>query len=391
MQRTGAVLLLIIVFEVSFGGGGRLIDTGAVSPRMVLFGLGLAFTAVMLLRGERLPRYVAWFVSFFVVLSCLSAVRSLSEGHAIGAAFLDFKPLAYFFLLPFFAIAMRTRGDLLRVGMVLMISSVALALSYLAIMAVWKSGLLTMDQMYQWLNPAHDPRREFYFRREVTFYFKAVLYLGVGVFFFAAQERRSSKALAALLLLAIAVTMTRGVWLAVFIVLAAWTFLSADDRLKGAVRGAGLLVIGIVGVIGITLVLPTAAISDSVRMADLKLVGETSLEWEALLAGYGFGAQVFGRQAIELTYINILYKQGIAGLVFWLVPLAYVAWRVRNIRERDARRLAMPFLMSTAFVYLVSVTNPFLATPIGLTVVMLAMVAVNVIGQPRASDVPSIR
>lgn len=39
----------------------------------------------------------------------------------------------------------------------------------------------------------------------------------------------------------------------------------------------------------------------------------------------------------------------------------------------------MPFFMATAFVYLVSITNPFLTNPIGLTVVMLAMVAVNVI------------
>ena len=379
MQRIGAVLLVVIVFEVSFGGGGRLIDTGFLSPRMVLFGLGLAYTAVMLLRGERLPRYVLLFSAFFVALSCLSAVRSISEGHSIGAAFLDFKPLAYFFLLPFFAVAIRTTGDLRKVGTVLRISSVALALSYLLIMAVWKSGLLTIEEMYGWLNPGHDPRREFYFRREVTFYFKAVLYLGVGVLFFAAQHRRTSDALAALLLVAIAVTMTRGVWLAVFIVLAAWIFFSSDDRLKGALRGAGLLAIGIVGVVGITFMLPSAAVSDSVRVADLKLAGETTLEWEALLAGYGFGAKVFGRQAIELTYINILYKQGIAGLLFWLVPLAYVAWGVRNMGEPGARLLAMPFLMATAFVYLVSVTNPFLTTPIGLTVLMIAMVAVNVI------------
>lgn len=399
MQRIGAVLLVIVVFEVSFGGGGRLIDTGPVSPRMVLFGLGLAYTAVMLLRGERLPRYVVLFASFFVALSGLSAIRSISEGHSIGNAFLDFKPLAYFLLLPFFAIAIRTTTDLLTVGTVLRISSVALALSYLLIMAVWKSGLLTMDQMYEWLNPAHDPRREFYFRHEVTLYFKAVLYLGVGVFFFAAQHRGTSKAFAALLLLAIAVTMTRGAWASVFTVLAAWTFLSSDDRLKGVLHGAALLAIGVVGVAGITLVLPSAAVSDSVRAADLKLMGEASLEWKALLAGYGFGAKVFGRGAIELTYVNILYKQGIAGLLFWLVPLAYVAWGVLNIAERGARLMVMPFLMAAAFVYLMSVTNPFLTNPIGLTVVMLAMVAVNVIrdsatrepmgrDQRQATDMP---
>lgn len=379
MQRIGTLLLVIIVFEVALGGGGRLIDTGPVSPRMVLFGLGLTYTGVMLLRREPLPRDFFLFVAFFVALSCLSAIRSISEGQPTGAALADFKPLAYFFLLPFFAVAIRTTSDVRMVGTVLKISSVALALSYFLIMAVWKSGLLTTEQMYEWLNPEHDPRLEFYFRRGSTLYFKALLYVGVGIFFFVAQRDRIGKALAVLLLAAIAVTMTRGIWLAVFIVLAAWTFLSSDDRLRGALRSAGLLAIGILGVVGITMMLPSAAMSDSIRVRDLGLVGETSLDWKALLAGYGFGATVLGREAIELTYINILYKQGIAGLLFWLAPLAYVAWGMRHIAEPRARLLAMPYVMGAAFVYLVSVTNPFLTNPIGMTVVMIAMVALNLI------------
>lgn len=41
LTALGRVLLIVIVLEVCLGGGGRLFDTGTVSPRMVLFGLGL--------------------------------------------------------------------------------------------------------------------------------------------------------------------------------------------------------------------------------------------------------------------------------------------------------------------------------------------------------------
>ena len=46
MKTLGNVLLIIIVAETSFGGGGRLFDTGVFSPRMLLFGLGMVYSVV---------------------------------------------------------------------------------------------------------------------------------------------------------------------------------------------------------------------------------------------------------------------------------------------------------------------------------------------------------
>ncbi len=49
----GRILLIITILELSLGGGGRLIDTGPVSLRMVLFGMGLIYTAGVIF--HRLP------------------------------------------------------------------------------------------------------------------------------------------------------------------------------------------------------------------------------------------------------------------------------------------------------------------------------------------------
>ena len=50
-------------------------------------------------------------------------------------------------------------------------------------MVIWKLNIVTTAQLVEWLNPTHDPKLEFYFRGETSFFFKALLYVGVGTFF----------------------------------------------------------------------------------------------------------------------------------------------------------------------------------------------------------------
>lgn len=395
LAALGRVLLIVIILEVSLGGGGRLFDTGSVSPRMMLFGAGLTYTAAALLYREKIPREFVFLTVVFLALSGVSAFISALENQPVLAALSDFKPLAYFLLLPFFALTVRRVNDVLLVGRLLKFSALALAVSYLIVMAIWKSGGWTTVQMYDWLNPAHTPQAEFLFRGDTTFFFKAALYVGVGVFFFVAEKNLSRKSAALLLLLAIALTMTRGMWLAVFMVLAAWAF-CVVDRLKGAALAAGLLLVGVMGVVWINETLPSAAHSNAIRENDLNALlatmADTMGHWQAVLFGRGFGAEVVGREAIEITYVNAFYKQGIAGIIFWFLPAVYLAWCMHAIRDTALRALAMPYFVSAAFVYVVSLTNPFLTNPIGMTVVLVAMVAVRVIGlseSHRPAEFPS--
>ncbi len=397
---------MLIILEVSLGGGGRLFDTGLVSPRMVLFGLGLAYTAVALLLREKTPREFVFLTGVFVALSGVSAFISTLENQPVLAALKDFKPLAYFLLLPFFAITVRSVNDVLLVGRLLKFSALSLAILYLIVMAIWKFGFLTTVQMYDWLNPAHTAEAEFLFRGGTTFFFKAELYVGVGVFFFIVEKNRNWSGAVLMLLLTIALTMTRGMWLAVFMVLAAWAFFytgGPDDRLKGTALAAGFLLAGVMGAVSINEALPSAAQSNAIRMNDLKAMVDASKAMAdapkamagapkamagviTVLFGRGFGADVFGRQIIEMSYPMCFIKQGIAGIIFWFLPAVYLAWRMRVIRDAERRSLAMPYFMAAAFVYVVSFTNPFLTNPIGMSVVMIAMVAVGSLDARTASS-----
>ena len=59
---------------------------------------------------------------------------------------------------------------------------------------------------------------------------------------------------------------------------------------------------------------------------------------------------------------------------------------MHGIHDSGLRALAVPYLMSAALVYVVSLTNPFLTNPIGMSVVMIAMVAVRVINRSSSKD-----
>lgn len=356
---------------------------------MVLFGLGLAYTAAALLYREKMPREFGLMTVLFVALSSISALIPVLHNQPVMAVLRDFKPLAYFLMLPFFAFTIRKMDDVLLVGRLLKFSALILAVLYLGVMAFWKSGGMTAIEMYEWLNPTHTAEAEFLFRGDTTFFFKAALYVGVGVFFFVVERNRNWHGVVLMLLLAIALTMTRGMWLAVFMVLAAWTFFCAANRLKGMVLAVGLLLVGMMGVVLINQTLPSVVQSNAIRLNDLKAIADAKPVADAMtmLFGHGLGTRLLGRGIIEITYVNVFIKQGLVGIIFWFLPAVYLTWQMHLIRDAALRSLAMPYFMAAAFVYVVSLTNPFLTNPIGMAVVLIAMVAVRVVRLSGGSKV----
>ena len=386
MKVFGKILLVIVVIEVSLGGGGRLFDPGLVTPRFVLFGLGLTFSVAILLCREKIPREFVFLTVAFIALCVISAIISILKNMPVPAALYDLKPLAYFLLLPFFAITIKSVNDVMLIARIWKLSALTLAFLYLMVMAIWKLDLVTTAQIVEWLNPAYDPRLEFYFRGETTFFFKALLYVGVGVFFFVDEKKWARNLALIVLLLAIALTMTRGMLLSVFMVLSAWTIFYSKNRFKNMTLAAGLLFVGVIGVIWINETLPSVTLSNEIRINDLEWMKDVSLDWQSVLFGQGFGAPILGRDAIEITYANVFYKQGMVGIIFWLLPPFYLVWLMHGIHHSGLRALALPYLMSAALVYVVSLTNPFLTNPIGMSVVMIAMVAVRVIHRSSSKD-----
>ena len=82
MKILGKILLVLVVIEVSFGGGGRLFDTGPVTPRFVLFGLGLHFGGNSIYR-EKIPREFVFLTVAFIALCVISAIISILKNMPV--------------------------------------------------------------------------------------------------------------------------------------------------------------------------------------------------------------------------------------------------------------------------------------------------------------------
>ncbi len=388
MKAIGKILLVLVALELALGGGGRLVDVGWFSPRMLLFCGALAYAAFILgLARSRIPWEFACLILGFCALLLFHGAVSIVRQMPYEAIFEDAKPQLYFPMLAFLAITIRNVRDVATVTKLLKISAVVLSIAYLGVLSLWHSGVFTFDEVQGALNPTGDTKKEFYFRSDATFFFKAALYVGVGLFFFLFHGGSIGKLVAVLLFLALFFTLTRGLMAAVFLSLATCVLLFHKNRLAGVALAGTNLVLGLFAILVINELAPTAGESVALRLADLRATAEI---WDVptILIGQGLGPSIGARGHIEMNYIEILYKQGLLGLSFWLLPIAYITLQMsRAMPER--RTNAMPYYLAALFVYFENATNPFLTNPIGMSVVLIAMVAIRVLSSQPLSTRPT--
>lgn len=154
----GTSLLLIIIFEVSFGGGGRLFDLGYLSPRMYLFVCALVYCVYGYLKFNIKPAYDAlMMVVFFTGLMSLSLLISAYKHIPTSAILNDIKPMLWFFCLLFFSVTIKDIKYIQYILRVIKFSALLLAVLYLLLFAVWKLGFVNFSTLMNLLNPLHDP------------------------------------------------------------------------------------------------------------------------------------------------------------------------------------------------------------------------------------------
>jgi len=112
--------------------------------------------------------------------------------------------------------------------------------------------------------------------------------------------------------------------------------------------------------------------SDDVRLADLDKV-KSEIDTPMLIYGRGLGAPVGDRDRIEMTYVEVLYKQGIIGLSLWIAVFLVNLTAFYSLR-RSLKPQALPFLLATAYVYASTATNTFLTGSIGMSIVLISTV-----------------
>jgi hypothetical protein len=393
MKYIKNLLFVLVLGEITLGGGGRLMAIGPVSLRMILFVLALIFTIACLLRGEKIPTEYKVLLIFFTITLTIGLTRGIMQDAQRIYWWEDVKPLMYFYMLPFFYFVVAHQQDVEKAGSIIKLSSIVLSFAFFTLLLFIHTGLLPFLEFYQ---PAIQSG-EFFFRGELTFFYKGFLYLCVGFIFFDLADRNTAW-LKILVMAAILFSCTRGFLVALSLTYMVYYFLNSS-RIKSAVFGVVALLVVLFGQQFISYVseeidslktqlrenaplahTPDATLlgdrefSDSGRRQQIEEVIDR-VTLSSFFIGHGFGVGVPSRPVhMEISYLEIMHKQGLTGLLFW-ASILYLLFK--KYRAAEVVPLRNAFFCGAIFVFFQSLTNQYINNPIGLAMVLLALICLD--------------
>jgi hypothetical protein len=381
-RRVDRLLLVAVSLEVFLGGNGYLTEIGNIRFRVLLSATCIAWATIQVVSGAsaKLPRQVLVLLLLFLGVTVIGVLVGVANGSQIEAIGGELKSLMYFPMIFFFAIAIRDQEDVSVVSRLIVACGIIQAIAYLSILVAAQSGVVSHSTIYLLLRESdefifrHNPEDEFF----VGFLYKGAFHLGVAALFLLLDPVRRNKGLAAIVMAALALTLTRGLIAAFILSLVVGVLLLPKRNWV-----AGLLVFGA----AISVVLTSTDLimlferpeSDEIRLADVGTI-LAELNMPMLLFGKGLGAAIGGRERIEMTYLEVFYKQGSIGVAFW----AYVLYtNLETFRRVPAvlRRQALVFCLATVFVYFATATNTFLTGSIGMSIVLISTVVLIVLSK----------
>ncbi|WP_431293702.1 hypothetical protein [Pedobacter sp. P26] len=119
--------------------------------------------------------------------------------------------------------------------------------------------------------------------------------------------------------------------------------------------------------------------SDAIRVTQFQEVIDKTNPINFFI-GDGFGKGIPIRPIhMEISFLEIFSKQGVLGILFWLILFVVISYKFLIIykSKKNVNYLA-PFYLSVTFVYLQSMTNPFLNNPIGMSIVLISLVVFQI-------------
>ncbi|KOO58203.1 hypothetical protein WH43_10510 [Rheinheimera sp. KL1] len=101
---------------------------------------------------------------------------------------------------------------------------------------------------------------------------------------------------------------------------------------------------------------------------------------ESMFIGHGFGIGTESRpNNFEITYLEILHKQGLLGLIFWIGILIHMAMKFWYLKDKVF--VSKPIFAGVLVVYTQTLTNPYLINSMGIGYLALAFVSLNMMSR----------
>ncbi|HCQ23441.1 MAG: hypothetical protein AN481_02530 [Aphanizomenon flos-aquae LD13] len=378
-------LLSVIVLELMIGGSGRFLEVGSVTARMLLYILAMIYSLFLFFRGTVINKYYINLTILFFILSLFSSLVGLFNHADLSLIFEDFKQILYFPMIIFFSIFINSYTQVVKVSYLIKLSAVVLLASYLSVLLALQLGIIPFNVLYDFLSDSD----QFFFRGETGFFYKGFIMLCIAVFFFVLEKPILSKIMCGFMFIGIVLTFTRGFIYSTILVLAAYL---AYFNLKTKNLLNIILLIILPSVIAPSFLswfletLGDKGESDSVRLENIQQVLD-GVDNTSFFIGHGLGVGVEIRPVhMEVSYLEIFHKQGVLGLIFWICILLILIMKFTSACKNGNNLIATSFFLSSIFVFIQSLTNPYINNPIGMSIIIISIVCLDVLSKYSNSE-----
>lgn len=371
------MLLTLFGLDLFAGGGGRFIQWNGLSARYVLFFLQFPFLFYFSSLGVKFPGYIYKSVLIFLCFVIFFVFIGQLNGLSLTKAFFDIKPLLFFLWLPSLYLLIRSEEHVIKLFKLLYFSAFFIATLHVLLLFLMYVDLVSFSLIYELFLYS----RELVWRGHNFFFYKGVLYTSIAIIMALSLHKIIHFPFLRLFVMvasiSILMTLTKGLILTTFIGATLVLFLNRKYVLTLLV-----LIVASIAFYFILLYrqgLPGSEGSLNVRLKDIYFIVENT-DVLQLFFGHGFGWAVNNRQNIENSLLWFFSHAGLVGVILSILPYAYVAMK-SSIFRQEFRPYRIFLLTSLGFVYLISLTNPFINNPLGLGWLLLCMICVNILSK----------
>ncbi len=363
-------LFFMSAIELALMGSGQAISYKGISLRMLLFVILVPYSIFKSKLSDTIIRNFIICLGIFIGGICIGALNNASTAYILN----DIKPLLFIFYLIPLNYFLEDNENQESVIKIIKVSALILAILYLIyVVLVLFIPIIKLIPLFL------ESHNEVFFRPNGLFFYKGFLTIMVGFIFYVYSNSRYKYAVSIILLSAMILTLTRGLLAALLC-----TFIGIfiiDTLMKKKISKTKLILTPLVFLVilfGISFALSLygdKSASDAIRfqIVDQVMENMTAL---SLIIGHGLGIGVDVRELhMEIAFLEILHKQGIIGLSFWMYLFIQSFLYYRN--SKLVRLKAKPFFLIILSIYLISFTNPFVNNPIGLYPLLLSFICLK--------------
>jgi hypothetical protein len=394
-MRFQNILFYLVLIELTIGGGGRFTSIGDLSLRVIFFLISMILVVMNFNFVSK--KYLS--LSFlFLGLLIFSSFLGVVHNARPDFIYEDVKILSYFPMILFFCLNIDSSEKINNVIKVIKISSVFLSIAYLCVYFSLESGIINAKSFYE----STFDSNELVFRSEHAFLYKGFLFSLNGFFFLIFNGERKSNQnyiseifLVSVILYSVFMTNTRGLIISLFLsAFLIYFFHSIINKKfsKIVLFGFILTILGIFLSEYIAVVLFSFSDVRGSNQEDGDLLRLLSIEQVfnkitpiSLLIGHGLGIGIESRPMhMEISYLEIFHKQGLLGLSFYALLLQRIFKNyfciIKDKEQSDRVKMqSLSFTAASVFIYFQSATNPLIITPMGISVVLISIVATDLL------------